>query len=164
MYSFSREAADCYAKQQIKQKRIERLKAVRAQAAKRSKCKSSTYKKIAAASDMELKEEMAEEWANEKSKHLKALRTEYNAMQKAKGMAHQSAQQNTEQNYQNAMENQRQWDKQQTVQAQRAREATSILQKRLIEEEQAQETRARCRMRALQMAAEACEIALDDDR
>ena len=154
MYSFSREAADSYAQRQIKQKRIERLKAVRAQAARRSKHQSSIYKGIVAATDVEMKEVMADEWSLGKSKQMEALRAQYYAMQKAKGMAHQAAHESTAQNYQTAIQNERQWEKQQLIQSERARTATSVLQKKLLDEEKAQETRAQWRRRALKMAEE----------
>ncbi len=152
MHTFSREAAATYAQQQVQQKRIERLKAVRAQAALRSKKKSSIYKDIVTATDGEMKEIMADEFEETKSKQMNKLRSQYNALQKATGTAHHSAHQNTLQMQQTAIENQKQWDQQQAVQAERGRTATSILQKRLIEEQQAKETRALWRQQAMEMA------------
>jgi len=154
MHSFSREAAASYAEQQVQQKRVERVRAVREEAARRSKMQASQFQEIRAATRQEMKEAMEESWRENKEQKIQQLRAHYDRMQAAAGSGHLSAHQNTEQMHRTVLAQQTQWEQQRAVQSERGRKSMSILQRRMLEEQTARETRAEWRTKAMALALE----------
>lgn len=139
------------AQQQIQQKRIERIKAVRSKAKRISKQKAAQFSELQTAAQHSLEDEIEKNWQTQKEQKLQRLKAQYEHLQSQMGSAHIAAQQTTTQMQKQALQHRDELEQHQIVTTQRARSAMSILQRRIVNEQNSQQQRAQWRLRALQL-------------
>jgi len=140
------------AQQQIQQKRIERIQAVRDKEKKFAKQQSAQFSELKQCTKKEVEQELAQEWEQRKLKKLQHLKQKYQDLQNSLGLGHHSASTNTQQLHENAVQHQAILSQQHTQQQQRADQALSKLQQKLLAEKSEKSTRAKWRQSAVEMA------------
>ena len=152
MEPLSREAAIEFARQEIKQKRIDRIKAVRNKEKLIAKKQLNQYSQFQHFTQQQIENEMEKQWILIKNDKLQQLKEHYDKIQSNIGSGHDSAKENINNLNKMALFNQKLLNKQNETRQQRANNAISKIQQKIINEQNQKLIRAKWRNNAIEMA------------